>query len=97
MRPARSWLLACVLPWLSSCGSVQTVAVPVPQTVRVLPPLTLLDCPPLPPPPVAESPTVRDVVVALLDARGAHAVCRASMDRLLEWRAGEVEPGQGAE
>lgn len=91
---ARSWLLACALPWLASCAAVQTVAVPTPETVRVLPPLALMDCPPLP---ASEAETVRDVVVALLDARGAHAVCAASMARLIEWRAGEAEPGHGAE
>lgn len=91
---ARNWLALCVLPWLASCGAVTTVAVPTPEVVRVLPPLSLMDCPPHP---AVRTETVRDVVRGLLDTRATLAECHAVLARLREWRAGEADPGHGAE
>lgn len=94
MTNADRWMLLCALPLFASCSATQTVAVPVPEVVRVLPPLALLG---RYPDPVVEARTGWDAVAAVARYRQTLRECDAAMAGLIEWRAGEAAPGHGAE
>lgn len=94
MTHACRWMLLCALPLLASCGATQTVAVPVPEVVRVTPPPVLLRrCPE----PAVRAATGWDAVAAVASYRAALRDCDAGMAAIIEWADAEAAPGHGAE